>query len=74
MMGHGKKENMVYLIDFGLAKKFNEFNGFRRYGNGSSATRKMAGTPIYTSINAHMATGGKWNFKFTLIDLSLHRL
>lgn len=24
MMGHGKKKNTVYLIDFGLTKKFNE--------------------------------------------------
>lgn len=24
MMGHGKNENVVYLIDFGLAKKKNE--------------------------------------------------
>ena len=30
MMGHGKKDNIVYLIDFGLTKKLSENSG---YGN-----------------------------------------
>jgi serine/threonine protein kinase len=59
MLGHGKRENIVYLIDFGLAKKIVE-NGFPRFNDPSTmAPRKMAGTPIYSSINAHMASGGK---------------
>jgi len=57
MIGLGKRENIVYLIDFGLTKKLSEINmGYM--GSSSQIARKMAGTPIYSSINAHMATGG----------------
>jgi serine/threonine protein kinase len=58
MVGLGKKNNIIYLIDFGLAKKLSEcsYQGF--HDPSKSAPRKMAGTPIYTSINAHLATGG----------------
>jgi serine/threonine protein kinase len=57
MMGVGRKANIVYLIDYGLSKKNKDevFTGF----SASNALKKMAGTPIYASINAHMATGGK---------------
>lgn len=58
MMGLGRKSNIVYLIDYGLSKKNKDevFTGFST----SNALKKMAGTPIYASINAHMATGGKF--------------
>jgi serine/threonine protein kinase len=55
MMGMGKKENIVYLIDFGLTKKLGAM-GMSYPGTGQ-ISRKMAGTPIYSSINAHLATG-----------------
>jgi hypothetical protein len=66
MMGYGKKENVVYLIDFGLVKKLSEcaFRGFS--DNNKMTSKKMAGTPIYSSINAHMATGGKLIFNIRL--------
>lgn len=55
MVGYGRKENIIYLIDFGLTKKKQEnFASFAKDPTG----KKMAGTPIYASINAHMATGG----------------
>lgn len=56
MIGNGKSSNIVYLIDFGLSKKLDEC-GDKGYSR--SKPKKMAGTPIYASINAHMATGGK---------------
>lgn len=56
MIGSGKNANIVYLIDFGLSKKIDECGGYSSYSR--SKPKKMAGTPIYASINAHMATGG----------------
>lgn len=55
MVGRGKNVNTIYLIDFGLSKKIDECVG----SYSRSKPKKMAGTPIYASINAHMATGGK---------------
>lgn len=54
MLGYGRKENIIYLIDFGLSKKTSEFaySGFSKVGG-----KKLAGTPIYASVNAHLATG-----------------
>jgi serine/threonine protein kinase len=57
MLGMGKKDHVVYLIDFGLTKKISQIS--LGYASMGQVTRKMAGTPIYSSINAHMATGGK---------------
>ena len=58
MIGLGKKERTVYLIDFGLTKKISEMS-IGPYSGISQISRKMAGTPIYSSVNAHLATGGK---------------
>jgi hypothetical protein len=51
MMGLGKNVNTLYLIDFGLVKKVSE----SAFGDTNHGVKKMAGTPIYASINAHMA-------------------
>jgi hypothetical protein len=59
MVGRGKRENIIYLIDFGLVKKVTECR-FNVFVNTNCAPRKMAGTPIYSSINAHLATGGNF--------------
>ena len=58
MLGYGKRENNVYLIDFGLVKKTTEctFAGFSN--NGKFMPKKLAGTPIYAPLNAHLLTGG----------------
>jgi serine/threonine protein kinase len=65
MMGYGKKENVVYLIDFGLVKKISEC-AFRGFSDNNNMSKKMAGTPIYSSINAHMATGGKLSYSIKI--------
>ena len=62
MVGRGKNVNVIYLIDFGLSKKLEECNG--GYSYSGSKPKKMAGTPIYASINAHMATGGNLYLKY----------
>ncbi|CDW90051.1 protein kinase domain containing protein [Stylonychia lemnae] len=55
MIGLGKRENTIYLIDFGLTKKLTQVS--MAYMGNNTIARKMAGTPIYSSINAHLATG-----------------
>lgn len=54
MMGEGRKSNIVYLIDFGLTKKAIE-NNMPQINYNKFGSKKMAGTPIYASISAHMA-------------------
>mmetsp|Transcript_28525 Transcript_28525/g.51616 ORF Transcript_28525/g.51616 Transcript_28525/m.51616 type:complete len:437 (+) Transcript_28525:58-1368(+) len=50
LIGPGKKSNLVYLIDFGLAKKYmdNKCNHIAYREN-----KSMTGTARYASINAH---------------------
>jgi serine/threonine protein kinase len=57
MMGYGKRSNIVFMIDFGLTKKKSEV-GYQPFNTNTIAKKKMAGTPIYASISAHLATGG----------------
>lgn len=53
LIGSGKKANMVYMIDFGLSKRY------RCPKSGQHVKQKqrhgVTGTPRYCSLNAHMA-------------------
>ena len=51
MMGVGNNQNLLYMIDFGLAKKFKHFStGLHvSYKEG----RSLVGTARYASINNH---------------------
>lgn len=54
-MGLGKRGNLVYIIDFGLAKKYcdsrtNEHIMYRENKN-------LTGTARYASINTHLGIG-----------------
>ena len=66
-MGLGKKGNLVYVIDFGLAKKYRDTRTgahiqyryvpgllYSVYCNSSREKKNLTGTARYASINTHM--------------------
>eukprot|EP01063_Lacrimia_lanifica_P006427 TRINITY_DN13916_c0_g1_i1.p1 TRINITY_DN13916_c0_g1~~TRINITY_DN13916_c0_g1_i1.p1 ORF type:complete len:362 (+),score=99.67 TRINITY_DN13916_c0_g1_i1:146-1231(+) len=56
-MGVGDKGNIVYLIDFGLAKKITKIGSAMRAQvaapGGGHNLRRVSGTPLYLSVAAH---------------------
>ena len=57
LMGLGKKGNLVYAIDFGLAKKFRDPRTHQHIPYREN--KNLTGTARYTSINTHL---GQWFF------------
>lgn len=54
LIGLGKKSNIIYLIDFGLSKKYKDHKGFHiPYKD----NKRLTGTPRYASINNHRGIG-----------------
>ena len=51
VLGLGKKSHIVYLIDFGLSKKYRSFKGNYEHIK-YSENKKLIGTARYASINA----------------------
>ena len=50
-MGRGKKNNKVYLIDFGLAKRYLTRDGLHiAYRD----NKNLTGTARYASLNTHL--------------------
>lgn len=60
LMGLGKKGNLVYIIDFGLAKKFRD--GRTHQHIPYRENKNLTGTARYASVNTHLGVG-----KFLLI-------
>jgi len=54
-MGLGKKGNMVYIIDFGLAKKFRD--GRTHQHILYRENKNLTGTARYASVNTHLGIG-----------------
>jgi len=52
LMGLGKKGNLVYVIDFGLAKKFRDQRTHQHIPYREN--KNLTGTARYTSINTHL--------------------
>lgn len=51
-MGLGKKGNLVYIIDFGLAKKYRDGRSHRHIPYREN--KNLTGTARYASINTHV--------------------
>lgn len=52
LMGLGKKGNLVYIIDFGLAKKFRDSRTHQHIAYREN--KNLTGTARYASINTHL--------------------
>ena len=67
IMGVGKKKSLVYVIDFGLAKRYRDpRTGLHNpYVDGKSLT----GTARYASINTHLGIG-----KFILLVFKITKI
>lgn len=57
LMGLGKKGNLVYIIDFGLAKKYRDARTHQHIPYCDN--KNLTGTARYASINTHLGIGKK---------------
>lgn len=55
LMGLGEKGNLVYIIDFGLAKKFRDTRTLQHIIYREN--KNLTGTARYASINTHLGIG-----------------
>ena len=55
LMGLGKKGNLVYIIDFGLAKKYRDSKIHQHIPYREN--KNLTGTARYASINTHLGIG-----------------
>lgn len=55
-MGIGRRGNLVYLIDFGLAKKYRN-SETHRHVQPKKRLQGLTGTARYVSINTHLGLG-----------------
>ncbi|CCC66669.1 hypothetical protein NCAS_0A01090 [Naumovozyma castellii] len=51
LLGTGRRANIVNLIDFGLSKKYRDFNSHRH--NPRKTHKSLVGTARYASVNTH---------------------
>lgn len=63
-MGLGKKGNLVYIIDFGLAKKYRDARTHQHIPYREN--KNLTGTARYASINTHLGIGECFIFIFFL--------
>lgn len=60
LMGLGKKGNLVYIIDFGLAKKYRDARSHQHIPYREN--KNLTGTARYASINTHLGVG-RWSWE-----------
>ena len=70
-MGLGKKGNLVYVIDFGLAKKYRDARTHQHIPYREN--KNLTGTARYASINTHLGIG-EYNINPLSYDVSTHTL
>jgi len=58
-MGLGKKGNLVYIIDFGLAKKYRDNRNHIHIPYREK--KNLTGTARYASINTHLGIGNTFD-------------
>lgn len=56
VMGIGRRGNLVYLIDFGLAKKYRN-SETHRHVQPKKRLQGLTGTARYVSVNTHLGLG-----------------
>ena len=59
LMGLGKKGNLVYIIDFGLAKKYRDNRNHIHIPYREN--KNLTGTARYASINTHLGIGNTFD-------------
>ena len=52
LIGHGKKQNVINVIDFGLAKRYRDPKTGEHIGYKDN--KSLTGTARYASVNAHL--------------------
>lgn len=65
-MGLGKKGNLVYIIDFGLAKKYRDARTHQHIPYREN--KNLTGTARYASINTHLGIGKYFMFPLLKIQ------
>lgn len=65
LMGLGKKGNLVYIIDFGLAKKYRDARTHQHIPYREN--KNLTGTARYASINTHLGIGKYYEVKYIFI-------
>ena len=68
-MGLGRKGNLVYIIDFGLAKKYRDARTHQHIPYREN--KNLTGTARYASINTHLGIG---LFCFTFLFITDKRI
>lgn len=65
LMGLGKKGNLVYIIDFGLAKKYRDQKNHQHIPYREN--KNLTGTARYASINTHLGIGKLIRYHFSCV-------
>lgn len=65
LMGLGKKGNLVYIIDFGLAKKYRDARTHQHIPYREN--KNLTGTARYASINTHLGIGKAYKVRVVIL-------
>ncbi|KAH9729292.1 Casein kinase 1-like protein 9 [Citrus sinensis] len=62
LMGLGRKANQVYIIDYGLAKKYRDLQTHKHIPYREN--KNLTGTARYASVNTHLGVGFQFDYVF----------